>query len=108
MEVPSMEYLLLAGVVGLFLGVFLGVFLMALLGAADRDRLPEPLPERAHTLHVPWPDVPTSSLVGTGSNGGAGVVFRLAEATHEVTGKGHRISPNPRLPVSMRVPPPSS
>jgi hypothetical protein len=103
-----MEYLLLAGVAVLFLGVLLGVFLMALLSAADRDRLPEPLPERAYTLHVPWPDVPTSSLVGIGGNRGVGAVFRLAEATHEVTGTGDRNSPNPRLPVSMRVPPASS
>ena len=45
-----MEYLLLAGVVGLFLGVLLAVFFMALLGAADRDRLPEPSPVRTHAV----------------------------------------------------------
>ena len=45
-----MEYLLLAGAVGLFFGVLLGVFFMALLGAADRDRLPEPSPVRTHAV----------------------------------------------------------
>jgi len=106
-EVPSMEYLFLAGVLGLFLGALLGVFLMALLSAADRDRFPEPRPERTHTLKASWPNVPASSFAGIGGNRGGGTVFRLTEATHEVAGNGNRISPSPCLPVSMRVPPAS-
>jgi hypothetical protein len=47
-----MEHLLLAGMVGLFLGVLLGVFFMALLGAADRDRLPEPTPAQTHAVNA--------------------------------------------------------
>jgi hypothetical protein len=39
-----MEHLLLAGVVGVFIGALLGVLFIALLAAADRDRLPEPSP----------------------------------------------------------------
>jgi hypothetical protein len=81
-----MEYLLLAGVAGLFLGVLLGIFLMTLLSAADRDRLPEPLPERTHTRAVSWPDDPAPSFADIGANRGGGAVLRLTEATHEATG----------------------
>jgi predicted PurR-regulated permease PerM len=45
-----MEHLLLAGVVGVFIGVLLSVFFIALLAAADRDRLPEPSPVRTHAV----------------------------------------------------------
>lgn len=85
-----MFYLLLAGMVGLFLGVLLGVFLMALLNAADRDRLPEPLPERSHALSGPWPDGPAPSFAGIGGSRGDGAVFRLTEAAHGVAGTGAR------------------
>jgi hypothetical protein len=39
-----MEGLFLSGVVGVAIGIPLGVFCMALVAAADRDRIPEPSP----------------------------------------------------------------
>jgi hypothetical protein len=37
-----MEYLLIAGGVGVFTGFSLGVLVMALIGASDPDKLPTP------------------------------------------------------------------
>ena len=63
-----MEYVLLASVVGLFLGVLLGVFFMALLGAADRDRFPEPSPVWTGAVSASWLEVPEPSCAGIGGN----------------------------------------
>ena len=41
-----MEHFFFAGVVCVFIGALLGAFFIALLAAADRDRLPEPHPVR--------------------------------------------------------------
>jgi hypothetical protein len=48
-----MEYILIAGGVGLFIGFHLGLLVMALAAASDPEDLPESTPTRTHALRAP-------------------------------------------------------
>jgi hypothetical protein len=72
-----MEYILIAGWVGLVIGFSLGALAMALLVASYPDELPEPGPE-----------VRESSVAGVGVGGRGRSIVGIAEPTHAFTG-GH-------------------
>ena len=66
-----MEYVLIAGGVGLVIGFSLGVLAMTFLAAPDRDKPPEPRPVRTHAVSGSWPGVrePSSAAVGVNRRG---------------------------------------